>query len=73
MQREEKVIMKSIALCFKPFLKAEEAMIYCNLERTQFAKKTTEFLVLKSISGYYRRDDLDRMMAGEMPSANNNR
>ena len=24
-------VMKAISICFKPFLKPEEAMIYCNL------------------------------------------
>ena len=39
MKKEELIVMKAIALCFKPYLKHEEAMIYCNLERTQFCSK----------------------------------
>ncbi len=35
---EEKIIMKAIALCYEQCLKPEEAMIYCNLGRSQFAK-----------------------------------
>lgn len=34
-------IMKAIALCFKPFLKPEEACIYCNIHRTQLAVHRT--------------------------------
>jgi hypothetical protein len=35
-KREEIITMRAIALCFKPYLKPEEALIYCNLGRTQF-------------------------------------
>ncbi|MDE3249892.1 MAG: hypothetical protein KGO82_14610 [Bacteroidota bacterium] len=63
-QSEERIVMKAVALCFKPFLKPEEAQIYCNLERTQLAKRCEEFLVFKNDSGYYKREDLDRMMSG---------
>jgi hypothetical protein len=65
-KREERTVMRAIALCYKPYLKPEEALIYCNLERTQFAKKTTECLVLKTDAGYYKKEDLDRMMSGQM-------
>jgi hypothetical protein len=34
MKKEELVAMRAIALCHKPYLKPEEAMIYCNLGRT---------------------------------------
>ena len=34
-KREEIIAMQAIALCFKPFLKPEEACIYTNLGRTQ--------------------------------------
>lgn len=63
-QSEDRIVMKAVALCFKPFLKPEEAQIYCNLERTQLAKRCEEFLVFKNDSGYYKREDLDRMMSG---------
>ncbi|MFC0773306.1 hypothetical protein [Terrimonas alba] len=56
--------MKAVALCFKPYLKPEEAMIYCNLGRTQLSKKCDESGVYKNNSGYFKRDDLDRMMSG---------
>lgn len=64
-REEEKIMMKAIALCFKPYLKPEEAQIYCNLGRTQLAKRCEEFLVFKNNSGYYKKEDLDRMMSGE--------
>lgn len=63
--KEEKVIMRAIAICYKPFLKPEEALIYCNLERTQFAKKCEEYFILKSSGGYFKREELDKMMAGD--------
>ena len=50
---------------FKPYLKPEEALIYCNLGRTQFAKKCEEFGLYKNNSGYFKREDLDKMLAGE--------
>lgn len=64
-KNEERIVMKAIALCFKKYLKTEEALIYCNLGRTQFAKKCEECLVFKNSSGYYEREDLDKMMSGE--------
>jgi hypothetical protein len=66
-KREELIAMRAIALCFKPFLKPEEALIYCNLGRTQFAKKCENYGVYKSNSGYYKKEDLDRMLAGLNP------
>ncbi|MBN8719586.1 MAG: hypothetical protein J0H85_09085 [Sediminibacterium magnilacihabitans] len=62
---DERIMMKAIALCFKPYLKPEEAQIYCNLGRTQLAKRCEEFLLFKNNSGYYKREDLDKMMSGE--------
>lgn len=61
---DELITMKAIAICFKPFLKPEEATIYCNLGRTQFAKKCNDFGIYKTNTGYYRKEELDRMMAG---------
>ncbi|TCZ68343.1 hypothetical protein [Flaviaesturariibacter aridisoli] len=63
-KREEMIAMKAIAICFKPFLKPEEAMIYCNLGRTQFAKKCDEAKVYKSNSGYFKKEELDKMLGG---------
>ena len=67
-KRDELIAMRAIAICFKPFLKPEEALIYCNLGRTQFAKKCEEFGIYKNNSGYYRREELDKMLAGETSS-----
>jgi hypothetical protein len=53
-----------VAICHKPFLKPEEAMIYCNLGRTQLAKKCDEFGIFKNNSGYFNRGELDSMMSG---------
>lgn len=61
---DERILMKAIAICFKPFLKPEEALIYCNLGRTQFAKKCEENGVYKNINGYFSREDLNNMMEG---------
>ena len=58
--------MKAIALCFKPYLKPEEAMIYCNLQRTRMALKFQEHGIYKTASGYYRKEDLDRFLSGEL-------
>ena len=59
------VVMRAVALCFKKFLKVEECLIYCNLGRTQFSKKCEEFGIYKNSMGYYRRDDIDKMLAGK--------
>lgn len=64
-KKDELVVMRAIALCFKPFLKPEEAYIYTNLGHTQFAKKCEEFGIYKNNGGYYKKDDLDRMLCGE--------
>jgi hypothetical protein len=64
-KRDELITMRAIAICFKPFLKPEEALIYCNLGRTQFAKKCDEFGLYKNNSGYFAKVDLDKMLAGE--------
>jgi hypothetical protein len=63
-KKDEKTVMKAVAVCYKPYLKPEEATIYCNLERTQLAKRCEEFGIYKNNSGYYKRDDLDRMISG---------
>lgn len=65
-KKDELVTMRAIAICFKPFLKPEEALIYCNLGRTQFAKKCDDFGVYKNNSGYYKREELDKMLSGEL-------
>lgn len=64
-KKEDHIVMKAIALCFKPFLKPEEAHIYCDLGRTQFAKKCEEYGVFKNKNGYFKKEELDRMLGGE--------
>jgi len=61
MKSDEVIVMRAIALCFKPFLKPEEAFIYCNLGRTQFAKRCQEFRIYKNQKGYFKREELDLM------------
>ncbi len=63
-KRDELITMRAIAICFKPFLKPEEALIYCNLGRTQFSKNCEEFGVYKNSAGYYKKEDLDKMLSG---------
>lgn len=65
MKREELAVLKAVAICYKPYLKPGEAMIYCNLGHTQLAKKLGEYGIYKSSTGYYKREDLDRMMCGQ--------
>lgn len=64
MKEDEKIITKAIAMCFKPYLKPEEAYIYTNLERTRFQQKCEEFGLYKNNAGYYSREALDNMMSG---------
>jgi hypothetical protein len=63
-KKYEKIVMKAVALCYKPFLKPEEAMIYCNLGRTQLSKKCEEFGIYKNDAGYFKREDIDKMLSG---------
>ena len=60
----EKIVLKAVALCYKPFLKPEEAMIYCNLGRTQLSKKCEKFGIYKNDAGYLKREDIDKMLSG---------
>lgn len=64
-KKEEQLYMKAVALCHKPYLKPEEALIYCNLGRTQMAKKLEEHCIHKTETGYYKREDLDRFLSGQ--------
>ncbi|MBN8788983.1 MAG: hypothetical protein J0I84_18010 [Terrimonas sp.] len=64
MTKEEITILKAIAICYKPYLKPEEAMIYCNLGSTQLLVKTKALGIYKNASGYYKKEDLDMMMSG---------
>lgn len=65
MKIDDRIVTKAIALCFKPFLKPEEAYIYTNLGRTQFKKRCELFGIYKTAGGYYRKQDLDDMMTGD--------
>ncbi|MDF2190558.1 hypothetical protein [Paraflavitalea sp. CAU 1676] len=64
-KNDELLVMRSIALCFKPYLKPEEALIYCNLGRTQFAIKCEEYGIYKNSSGYFKKEDLDHFLSGQ--------
>lgn len=64
-RKDDLIVLKAISLCFKPYLKPEEAYIYCNLGHTQFAKKCEEFGIVKNDSGYYKREELHQIMSGE--------
>jgi hypothetical protein len=64
MKRDDIAVMKAVAICYKPFLKPEEARIYCNLGHSQLAKRMEEMGLYKTPAGYWRREDLDRMMGG---------
>jgi len=67
-KKYEQAVLKAVALCFKPYLKPEEAQIYCNLARTQFAKKMDEYGIRKNANGYYAKTDLDKMLSGAVPA-----
>ena len=64
MKAHDRIIIKGSSLCYKPYLKPEEAMIYCNLQRTQVEKRVNEFDIYKNNSDYYFRIDLDKMISG---------
>ncbi len=64
MKKDEISVLKAIAICYKPYLKPEEAIIYTNLGRTQLIKKLGDLGIYKTGSGYYKREDLDLMMSG---------
>ena len=73
MRKSDLAVIKAVALCFKPALKPEEAMIYCNLEHSQLARKCEEYGIYKNMNGYYKRSDLDRILSGEEPLSMNER
>jgi hypothetical protein len=64
MKYNDETVLKAIAICFKPYLKPEEAMIYCNLRRTQLAKKCEQYGIFKNSNGYYKKEDLDLVLSG---------
>jgi len=60
-------LMRAVTICLKAYLKPQEAMIYCNLGRTQLAKKCEEYRIFKNKNGYYKKEDLDKILSGELP------
>jgi hypothetical protein len=64
MKQEDILVLKAVALCYKPFLKPWEAMVYCNLKHSQLARRLEDFGIYKTPTGYYKREDLDLMMLG---------
>lgn len=66
-KRDELIAMRAIALCFKPFLKPEEALIYCTLGRTQFTKRCIQFGICRNDADF-SREDIDKMLAGNPSS-----
>jgi len=65
MKEFEAIIFKAVVMCNKPFLKPDEAMLYCNLKRSQFLKRCKAFGICKNEGGYYERDALNKMLSGE--------
>ena len=49
-------------ICYKRFLKPEVVMLYCDLGRTQFARRCQDFGVFRNDCGYFLREEPDRMM-----------
>ena len=64
LKKYDVAVMKAVTICIKEYLKPEEAMIYCNLGRTQLTKKCQEYGIDKNNSGYFKRSDLDLMISG---------
>jgi len=64
MKQNETAVMRAVAICHKPYLKPEEAMIYLNLGRTQLAEKCKEYGIFKNVNGYLKRQDLDLILSG---------
>lgn len=56
---DDKVVMRAIALCYKPLLKPEEAEIYLNVGPTELSRKMEEKGIAKTKDGYYKKEDLD--------------
>jgi hypothetical protein len=64
MKYNNETVMKAIAICFKPYLKPEEALIYMNLGRSQFVRKCEKYGVFKNESGYFDKKELDLILSG---------
>src|ERR1700744_6262357 len=48
MRRNDAAVMRAVVICYKPFLKPEEAILYCDLEHSQLAKRLKEWGIFKS-------------------------
>lgn len=70
MNHYETFFLKAVSICFKPWLKPDEAMLYCNLKRSQFLKRCEDFGIQKNSSGYYSREELNKMLSGKYVSIN---
>lgn len=64
MKYNDSAVIKAVAICFKPYLKPEEAMVYCNWSRTQLTKKCEEYGIFKNNNGYYKKEDLNLILSG---------
>lgn len=58
MRNNDKAVMKAVAVCYKPYLKLQEAMICCSLGRSQLSNKCEEHGIFKNNNGYYKMEDL---------------
>jgi hypothetical protein len=63
----DSITFRIIRPLFIPDKKPAEAMLYCGLGHSQLAKRLAQYGVFKTDSGYYKREELDRMMAGMHP------
>lgn len=62
---EQEVLTKALGIYFKPYLKPHEAEVFCSLGNKQLTERLREFGVIKTSTGYYKREDLIRMMEGK--------
>jgi hypothetical protein len=61
---DDTIVLKAIAICFKEWLKPEEAHIYTNLGRSGLAKRCQEYGIKPNRNGYYSKKDLDMILSG---------
>lgn len=62
---DQEMLTKALGIYFKPYLKPHEAEVFCSLGNKQLLERLREFGVIKSSTGYYKREDLIRMMEGK--------
>ena len=63
---KESIVPRALAICYKPYVKPEEAMIYCNMVSTQLTKKCEEYGIYKNCNGYFKRENLDLIVSGAL-------